>query len=165
MTTRFTPNFPASCPFVTTVGATKYVNPEIAAEFSSGGFSERFPRPRYQDDAVRAYLKILGDQWKGLYNPQGRAFPDVSAQGVGFHIIVRNGTIEQQDQLFDGASASAPTFAAIISLLNNARLEHGQPPLGFLNPWLYRTGVKGLTDIVDGGSVGCFNPSCKSESC
>jgi len=27
--------------------------------------------------------------------------------------------------------------------------------LGFLNPWLYAVGVSGLTDIIDGGSVGC----------
>jgi hypothetical protein len=52
-------------------------------------------------------------------------------------------------------SASAPTFAAIISLLNNARLSVGQPPLGFLNPWLYATGKDAWTDIVDGGSTGC----------
>ena len=36
-----------------------------------------------------------------------------------------------------GTSASSPTFAAIVSLLNDARLAKGKPVLGFLNPWLY----------------------------
>ena len=53
------------------------------------------------------------------------------------------------------ASASAPTFAAVVANLNGNRIVHGQPPLGFLNPFIYSVGYKGLTDIVDGGSRGC----------
>lgn len=45
-TERFIPNFPASCPFVTTVGATTSVSPEVAASFSGGGFSNYFAQPR-----------------------------------------------------------------------------------------------------------------------
>ena len=54
-----------------------------------------------------------------------------------------------------GTSASAPSFAGIVSLLNDARLAAGKSPLGFLNPWIYSTAYRGLTDIVDGGSKGC----------
>ena len=54
-----------------------------------------------------------------------------------------------------GISAAAPTFAAVISNLNYIRLRQGKTPLGFLNPWLYKAGHKGFTDIVDGGSSGC----------
>ena len=82
--TRFLPTFPASCPFVTSVGGTTRIEPEEAAFFSSGGFSDRFPRPAYQDEAVTRYLGILGDQWKGLYNPRGRGIPDVAAQSYNF---------------------------------------------------------------------------------
>lgn len=85
-TTRFMPIFPASCPFVTAVGGTTQVEPEIAVEFSSGGFSDRFPRPAYQDAAVSAYLEKLGDKWAGLYSPNGRGFPDVAAQSVRFSV-------------------------------------------------------------------------------
>lgn len=81
------PIFPAACPYVTSVGGTYHVEPEIAISFSSGGFSDRFARPAYQDFAVKEYLKILGDQWSGLYNPNGRGFPDVSAQSYRFHVI------------------------------------------------------------------------------
>lgn len=149
-TTRFLPIFPAACPYVTSVGGTLYVEPEQAVYFSSGGFSDRFARPSWQDDAVTAYLDILGDQWDGLYNSSGRGFPDVAAQAYRFHVIDQG-----EDVLVGGTSAAAPTFAAVISLLNNALLASGQSPLGFLNPWLYSTGKDALTDIVNGGSTGC----------
>lgn len=84
--TRFLPGFPASCPFVTSVGGTWSHNPEKAVDFSGGGFSEVFTRPAYQDVAVKNYLHQLGDKWSGLYNPEGRGFPDVSAQARGFLI-------------------------------------------------------------------------------
>ena len=150
-TTRFLPIFPAACPYVTSVGGTFHVEPEQAVSFSSGGFSDTWPRPSWQDAAVSKYLSILGDQWKGLYNPNGRGFPDVAAQGYNFHVIDKGG-----DTLVGGTSASAPTFAGVVALLNSARIEAGFSPLGFLNPWIYSQGYKGLTDIVDGGSTGCI---------
>lgn len=52
-------------------------------------------------------------------------------------------------------SAAAPTFASVVANLNSARLSRRQSPLGFLNPFIYSYGYKGLTDIVDGGSTGC----------
>ncbi|AEO62952.1 uncharacterized protein THITE_2107766 [Thermothielavioides terrestris NRRL 8126] len=150
-TTRFLPIFPAACPYVTSVGATRYVNPEYAVSFSSGGFSDIFPRPLYQELAVTSYLtQHLGKRWAGLYNPGGRGFPDVAAQGVRYHVFSGG-----RDVLVSGTSASAPLFASLVSLLNNARLARGLPPLGFLNPWLYAVGWAGLTDIQHGGSTGC----------
>jgi tripeptidyl-peptidase I len=50
---------------------------------------------------------------------------------------------------------STPVFAAIVSNLNRILLAKGRPVLGFLNPWIYAKGYKGLTDIVHGGSKGC----------
>lgn len=54
-----------------------------------------------------------------------------------------------------GTSAAAPTFASVISLLNDFSLSRGEPSLGFLNPWLYQTGRFGLNDIINGSSSGC----------
>ncbi|OJD16341.1 hypothetical protein AJ78_03474 [Emergomyces pasteurianus Ep9510] len=156
--TVFNPIFPATCPFVTSVGATRGYEPEEAANFSSGGFSAVFERPAYQDKAVLEYLKKLGNKWTGLYNRNGRGFPDVAAHGV-LYFICDKGTTD----LVSGTSASAPTFAAIISLLNTIRESRNQPPLGFLNPWLYSFGYMGLTDIVDGGSKGCTGVSITSH--
>lgn len=86
--TRFQPVFPSSCPFVTSVGSTHGMNPELAVELSGGGFSDYFSRPGYQDAAVSDYLGgIPQDQWNGLFNRSGRGFPDVAAQGVGYTIV------------------------------------------------------------------------------
>ena len=63
--TRFSPDFPVTCPFVTAVGATQInpgstVNdPEGACEqviFSGGGFSDFFALPDYQATAVTSFL-------------------------------------------------------------------------------------------------------------
>ncbi|CAN9260166.1 subtilisin-like protein [Alternaria alternata] len=155
--TRLQPIFPASCPYVTSVGGTFGVEPERAVAFSSGGFSDLWPRPSYQEKAVSDYLGKLGSQWEGLYNTNGRGFPDVAAQGQGFQVIdkLRLSSV-------GGTSASAPVFASVIGLLNNARLAAGMPSLGFLNPWIYEQGYKGMNDIVEGGSRGCTGRSIYS---
>ena len=54
-------------PFVTAVGGTTKVNPEIAAYFSGGGFSNYFSRPSYQNGAVSSYLQGIGGLNYGLF--------------------------------------------------------------------------------------------------
>ncbi|KAF9266300.1 tripeptidyl peptidase A [Marasmius fiardii PR-910] len=152
-TTKFMPSFPASCPFVTAVGGTVNV-PEIAVDFSGGGFSDYWAQPDYQKDAVEGFLKKLPKGlYKGLFNPSGRAFPDVAAQGRRFRIWVGG-----QPLSIGGTSASSPTFAGIVALLNDARLKKGQSPLGFLNPLIYKKGVDGFNDITFGNNPGCGTP-------
>ncbi|KAI0252049.1 tripeptidyl peptidase A [Lactifluus subvellereus] len=150
---KFLPHFPASCPFVTAVGGTVRI-PEVAVRFSGGGFSNYFAQPTYQATAVAAYLasQPLG-QYAGLFNPLGRAYPDVSAQAVRFLI-----SFQGQAALISGTSAAAPTFAGIVTLLNDALLAAGKNPLGFLNPMLYSIGVAGLNDITLGSAPGCGTP-------
>ncbi|EAT82729.1 hypothetical protein HBI56_065640 [Parastagonospora nodorum] len=147
-TTKFQPQYPAACPFVTSVGSTRYLN-ETATGFSSGGFSDYWKRPSYQDDAVKAYFHHLGEKFKPYFNRHGRGFPDVATQGYGFRVY-------DQGKLkgLQGTSASAPAFAGVIGLLNDARLKAKKPTLGFLNPLLY-SNSDALNDIVLGGSKGC----------
>jgi tripeptidyl-peptidase-1 len=74
--TKFNPAWPASCPWVTAVGGTQVKantsvsdlsaeevwNEEIipgAFESGGGGFSNRFPTPDYQKDAVKSFLDRL----------------------------------------------------------------------------------------------------------
>ena len=95
-TTRFLPTFPAACPFVTSVGGTRNVQPEKAASFSSGGISDLFARSSWQEAAVQDRIRRLGDRWSGLYNPAGRGFPDVAAQSQNFSVYI-NGHIQQVD--------------------------------------------------------------------
>ncbi|KAG6861867.1 hypothetical protein C0995_011164 [Termitomyces sp. Mi166 len=148
-TTRFQPLFPAS---VTSVGGTVGV-PEVAVNrfFSGGGFSDYFERPSYQDNAVKAFLKTLPEgTYEGLFNPEGRGIPDVAAQGDRFRIFLAG-----VPRLIGGTSASSPTFAGLVALLNDARLSKGLSPLGFLNPLLYTKGLKGFNDILIGHNPGC----------
>ncbi|KAI0029777.1 family S53 protease [Vararia minispora EC-137] len=146
----FIPTFPSGCPFLTSVGATNGVNPEVAASFSSGGFSNVFAQPSYQASAVSAYLNTLGNTNSGRFNRAGRAFPDVSAVGNNVEIA-----FQQQAGLVAGTSCSSPIFASIVSLLNGELVAAGKAPLGFLNPFLYSTGKAALTDITSGSNPGC----------
>ncbi|EDU49987.1 tripeptidyl-peptidase 1 precursor [Pyrenophora tritici-repentis] len=161
---QFNPNFPASCPYVTTVGATMNFQPEEAAYrpsrnttagfrdlYASGsGFSNYFSRPSYQDKVVPKYIKELNGTYDGLYNKTGRGYPDLAAQGLYFAYFW-NGT----EGTISGTSASSPLTAGIFALVNDALISKGKPTLGFLNPWLYKKGYKGLTDITKGTSHGC----------
>jgi tripeptidyl-peptidase-1 len=82
--------------------------------------------------------------------PDGRGYPDISAQGLYFD-YVWNGTFG----IISGTSASTPLMSSILALVNDALISSGKPPLGFLNPWLYKTGYAGFTDIVNGFNAGC----------
>ncbi|KAH8983147.1 subtilisin-like protein [Lactarius hatsudake] len=137
-------------PWVTSVGGTTGHDPEVAASLSGGGFSIHFQRHPYQDNAVSNFLQNLGDKHSGLYNPQGRGYPDISSQAVKLLMAIGG-------KLFfvSGTSGSVPTVAGIISLLNDHLISKGSQPLGFLNPWLYGTGLPGLTDITSGSNPGC----------
>ncbi|KAH9056900.1 subtilisin-like protein [Lactarius vividus] len=149
-TVRFIPRFPATCPYVTSVGGTTDYEPEVAAVFSGGGFSDHFERPPYQRQVVPTFLGDLGSRYQGLYNASGRGVPDIAAQSINF-LLFLNG----QEQTGSGTSAATPVVAGIISLLNDWLISTGQDPLGFLNPWLYGRGLTALTDITEGSNPGC----------
>jgi tripeptidyl-peptidase-1 len=53
-----------------------------------------------------------------------------------------------------GTSASAPTVASLIALLNDVRLRAGKSPVGFINPVLYGN-PSAMNDIVTGNNFGC----------
>ncbi|TFK39451.1 peptidase S8/S53 domain-containing protein [Crucibulum laeve] len=146
----FQPAFPASCPFVTAVGGTTKVNPEVAVSFSGGGFSRYFATPSYQTTAVNTFVTGLGTKFNGLFNKTGRAYPDVSAQGNGFQVVIGGRTSS-----VGGTSASSPTVAAVFSLLNDFRLSSGKTSLGFINPLIYSTAATGFNDITSGSNPGC----------
>ena len=157
-TSMFLPAFPASCPYVTTVGGTR-AYPEVVAfdpknGYASGsGFSNYFAQPAYQKNSsvVDKYIESLNGAFDGMYNKSGRAYPDVAAQSYRY-LVVYNGTVIS----LDGTSASSPTVASIVALVNDALMADGQAPLGFLNPWLYTgAGEQAFTDVVNGTSIGC----------
>lgn len=151
-TYKFTPDFPTSCPWVTSIGATANFTPETAVtRFASGaGFSNYFAQPEYQASTVNKYIASLNGTYDGLYNKSGRAYPDISAQG-NLDVIVYAGNLIR----VGGTSASSPTVAGILALVNDALIAAGKPTLGFINPWLYKEAYRTFTDITIGSSYGC----------
>ena len=84
----FHPDFPASSPYITSVGGTDFVTKttigdEMAWVDGGGGFSNHFEIPSFQASAVAAFKNASAQ--KGLlppaamYNNTGRGYPDVSA--------------------------------------------------------------------------------------
>ncbi|KAI9438396.1 subtilisin-like protein [Lactarius psammicola] len=135
---QFIPEFPSTCPWVTSVGGTTggttFEDPEVAASLSGGGFSNHFSRPDYQDEVVPTFLRDLGSKYYGLYNPAGRGIPDISAQALQIFLISNNGRF-----LADGTSAAAPVGAHSASSI----------------PGCTATVRGGLNDIISGNNPGC----------
>ena len=144
----FRPLWPASSPYVTAVGGALSLT--RAWKDGGGGFSNVFPAPEYQKDAIADYLaKGVVPPFK-YFNSSGRAYPDVSAFATNFAIIHKGSQIP-----VDGTSCSTPTFGGIVSLLNDIRLQHGKKTLGFLNPLLYlKLRGRGFFDITAGANGG-----------
>lgn len=65
-------------------------------------------------------------------------------QGLNFEMVW-----EADTWLDSGTSASAPTFAAVVALINDRLVAVGKPILGFLNPFLYSE-ASGSTTLLSG---------------
>ena len=150
----FSPDFPATCPYLTTAGAT-FLPPggdatkdqEVAVTRfpSGGGFSNIYPIPSYQAKAVANYFATSNPPYPyysatngtgigangGIYNRIGRGYPDISA--VGDNVVIFNMGLPI---LIGGTSASAPVFAAILNRINEERIAAGKKTIGFANPTL-----------------------------
>lgn len=170
--TRFNPDFPSGCPYVTSVGATQ-VNPgstvhdpEGACEqviFSGGGFSNIFPIPSYQASAVASFLKNHPPPYSAAqFNNSGkvRAFPDLSANGANYVVA-----IDGEFELVFGTSCSSPVVGSLITLVNDARLAKGKKSVGFINPSVYSSKfAHAFNDITTGGNQGCGTPGFTSTT-
>jgi tripeptidyl-peptidase I len=144
--------FPATCPWVTGVGAvTNNGNPLKGAGFSGGGFSQYFSRPAWQDQVVEGYVRELDGHLQTYYDPQMRATPDISAVGTNFPVMVALQIVS-----LEGTSASTPLLGAMIALANDARAKAGKGALGWLNELLYSSEVRSaLQDVTEGSSKSC----------
>jgi subtilase family serine protease len=118
---------------------------------SGGGMSGLYGRPSYQASTPNRVTTLFGDTFKLT----GRTTPDVSfnsaAQGG---VLAYLGFVGGIWGVFSGTSASAPAWAAIIALLDQA---HGGA-VGFVNPAIYKLGqtqqsnhfMNAFHDITDG---------------
>lgn len=189
------PAWPASSPYVTTVGATVLTNkylpgcgmpytvsssypnlpdaqqllfecsgvaetvctaPMGGVITSGGGFSDVSDRAIYapwQSAAVDNYLRgANAANYPPLdyFNSTGRAYPDVSTYGSNYFIYL-DGKLTRES----GTSASAPVFAAMVTLWNDMRLAYDMPPMGFIAPFLYQvaaTSPDAFNDITTGSN-------------
>ena len=151
---KFVPKWPAGSPYVTAVGGTQgggLAPPETAALIASGGFSDRWPQPGWQSDAVAAYLKMAGVPSASKFNASGRAFPDLSAQAMSFVVVTNKVPLPG----VSGTSCASPTAGGVIGLLNDARLSAGKTPMGFLNPFVYQHAAA-FNDCTEGSNKGCL---------
>jgi tripeptidyl-peptidase-1 len=175
--TIFNPDFASTCPYVLAVGSTYLpsgasvtADAEVATTRfpSGGGFSNFFPIPDYQAAAVAKYLDTeqgpdnpaslpfykatngsgIG-AGGGIYNRQGRGYPDVAAVGDNVAIFYQG-----ESTLIGGTSASAPIFASILTLINEQRLNAGKSSVGFVNPSLYAH-PEVFHDITEGSNPNC----------
>jgi len=152
---RFVPTWPASSPFITSVGSTD-TSYSSGSGFSGGGFSNVHPTPGWQLASVANYLNAPPSSElppRSQFNASGRGIPDVSAVGENFMIVSSGNTMG-----VDGTSCSTPTFAGIVALINDSRVSAGKKGLGFLNQLFYSQAAASggvFTDIFQGSNPGC----------
>ncbi|KAI1271353.1 peptidase S8/S53 domain-containing protein [Xylaria sp. FL0933] len=157
---RFNPLFPASCPWITSVGGSALPangsvddREVVAYQFPpGGGFSNLFTLPDYQAEAIASYYAEHDPGYNSsrYNNSQAvRGFPDVAVASQDFITGIDGGF-----QAFTGTSAAAPTFGAMITLINGERIKAGKGPVGFLNEVLYAH-PEIFDDIVEGHQSGC----------
>jgi tripeptidyl-peptidase-1 len=168
---KFSPMFPSSCPWVTTVGGTQMLQSADSAPpvdtttetvfrkdtvngsvSSGGGFSNVFSAPPYQVPNVAAYKekeKSHLDKIQDRFSSTGRGYPDVAVRANEYWITLGGGW-----RRVSGTSASNPVFASMITLINSERMNAGKGPVGFINPTLY-SNPDVLNDVVTGANQGC----------
>jgi len=115
------------------------VTTEVAWTGSGGGVSTKFSKPTWQPTGV------------------GRMVPDVSATADPVYgaLVVLNGRSYQ----FGGTSLSAPIWAGICALINDARVKSGRSTLGFLPPLIYPLVNTSRFRDITSGSNGVYSCS------
>jgi tripeptidyl-peptidase-1 len=152
------PSWPASSPWVTAVGATRFQGqrvgqPEMAVDQfgSGGGFSWSFIAFQDQKAGIKEFMSAASSYSKfppsNVFNAGGRGTPDVAALGENFQLVINGRSMG-----VGGTSASAPTFAAMVSLMNEARIQAGKSTLGYLNPLLYKN-EQAFNDVIKGNNA------------
>jgi len=138
--------WPASCPYVTAVGGTfLQTGAEQGWSGTGGGFSAVFQRLPFQDAAVKAYTASAKLPSSSLYPASGRAVPDVSALATNYQVFSGGSSTGSG---LTGTSAATPTFAGMVSVVNDLLVSQGKPTVGFANPALYAAAAAGDTGFL-----------------
>eukprot|EP01064_Diplonema_japonicum_P011026 TRINITY_DN182_c0_g1_i2.p1 TRINITY_DN182_c0_g1~~TRINITY_DN182_c0_g1_i2.p1 ORF type:complete len:552 (+),score=200.94 TRINITY_DN182_c0_g1_i2:50-1705(+) len=145
---KLSPSFPASIPTCIAVGSTYWLEgttgeQQATTQFGSGGgFSYDFPVPSFQAQQVQSYLSNV--KKPNSQYATGRGTPDVSTLGESFTVVEGGSAIA-----VGGTSCSSPSFAGLVTLLNEACIAESGKTLGYANPLFYQN-PKMFTDITKG---------------
>ncbi|KAK1963595.1 subtilisin-like protein [Colletotrichum sublineola] len=162
--------FPASCPWITTVGGTQFVPHNLTwaegAKFpaetalddntttSGGGFSRLSSAPWYQAGLTHEYLTgakgALDLAKEGYFNAEGRGYPDISAMSLNYLV-----NLYGDYRAVKGTSTAVPLMASMFARINNERLHAGKATIGFVNPVLYGHRNQFVRDVEAGVNEGC----------
>ncbi len=152
---------PSDDPYITTVGVggtqLSTTGPggawssETAWSGSSGGISTVYPIPAWQQGVP---MSLNGG------STTMRNTPDVAMAAYNILVCADNGQTENGG----GTSLAAPLWAAFTALVNQQAAVNGQPPIGFINPALYRIGLgsgyhTAFHDITTGNNENTNSPA------
>ena len=123
-------------PWATSVGGTVLTmsgngvawSSETAWGGSGGGLSS-YGLPDWQEG-----IATVANQASTLW----RNYPDVAMPAVNIFTVYENGTIVGGTA---GTSAASPLWAGFMALVNQQAAAAGKPPVGFINPAIYRLGL------------------------
>jgi tripeptidyl-peptidase-1 len=169
---KYTASFPATCPYVTSVGGTQNAEndpedhevhtlkewaanaPEQQGPFfkitTAGGFSNYFARTPCQNASVAKYMASPeAARAAAGYNTTGRGFPDVATNSINFQIYITSFR-----SLVQGTSGSSPSLGGLISAANAARKKAGKKAkFGWIAPLMYAN--PGVMNDVSHGYNNC----------
>ena len=145
------PVYPGSSLYVLSVGGSQWQSDDIYGPNCSptspcgwtsggGGFAWKHSAGVFQKNVTRRYIQMAEAispktmSKPSTYNASGRPYPDLVALAqFGIPLCTYGGCSGS-----GGTSASAPTIAGMLSLINDARMKKGKPSLGYINEKLYR---------------------------
>ncbi|KAI0787653.1 subtilisin-like protein [Fomes fomentarius] len=180
----FLPNFPATCPYVTAVGATQ-VDPgksvrsadtpplsvSVSVSISLTFLHIQVHDPRALQRASAPEVVSPTSSPTAVPEPRRGQVPQALRPDLGPDVFNRTGrgvpdlsangfptavVIDKNLTLSGGTSASTPIVAAMIVAINDARLAAGKNPVGWINPAIYsHMFASAFNDIKNGSNPGC----------
>jgi hypothetical protein len=159
---------PQDDPYVTVVGGTSLMTagpPKITwlsesvwnwqdtgqgLSASGGGVSAVYPIPPWQSNV---------DMGLNGGSAAARNFPDVAMVADNIWVVYGDG----QSETTGGTSCACPLWAGFNALINEQAQSAGAPPVGFLNPALYRIGLStnytlDFHDVTTGSNTNQYSP-------